>query len=118
MELISKLFKWCVCATLFVAGCGFFFASDVTGSIKPIFMAIICFGVLYWLSKSFFGLPKKLLALNFIVVAVAAGAAYFFYQGFGFLRGWSGFDLFFEWTLWCYAIGIPVMGFGFAKWDD
>ena len=118
MELISKIFKWCVCATLFVIGAGFLAATDATGSVKPIFVTILCFGMLYWLSKSFFGMPKKLLLINFIVLAVAGACSVFLYQGFDFLSGWGGYDVFFEWNLWCYVIGIPVMGFSIAKWGD
>jgi hypothetical protein len=117
MDLLVKIFKWCVCATLFVIGCGFLFATDATGSIKPIFVALVSFGILYWLSQSFFGMARKLLLINCIVLVAAAGCAFYLYQGFDAFRGWRGYDVFFEWALWCYAIGIPVMGISFKKFD-
>ncbi len=117
MQTFIKIFKWCLCATFFVIGCGFLAATDATGSIKPIFITILCFGILYWLSKSFFGASKSLLLVNCVVLGIAGACSWYLYQGFDFLSSWHGYDIFFEWALWCYVIGIPVMGFAFKKFD-
>lgn len=117
MELMIKVFKWSLCATFFVIGAGFLWATNMTGSVKPIFVSILSFGILYWLSQAFFGKTKVLLGMTIAVLAVSCFCSLYFYHGFDFLSGWHGYDLFFEWALWCYAIGIPVMTISFKKWD-
>lgn len=121
MELMGKVFRWWVCVTLFIFGTGFLAAVQFTGSVKPVFVCILSYGVVYWLSKSFLGLPRKLLAINVGVLGIAGACSFIFYPEFyqyvDIARNWGEYDIFLAWTLWSYAIGIPVMALSFAKWD-
>lgn len=106
-DIFTKTMKWFFCSSFFVLGVFFFYLSDYNQDPKPIILGLFSFGVVYWLSKSFYELPKKLLLTNFgVLIASAVVAHYVLDFGLNFFIAWYG---------WLAIIGIPVMAYTFTK---
>lgn len=112
-DIITKFIKWFISVTGFIYGASFLLRAEYTGEVKPVFFAVLCFGIVYWFSKSTYEAPRKVLFYTIgVLVASAAAARYVDLDMMLFQIGY-----FFSWHLWAFLIAVPVMGYAMSK-DD
>ena len=112
-EIGGYVAKWLISASFFILGCVFLIKVADTGSIKPIIVSILSFGMVFWLYKEQGTINKpRVFATLFTIVAASAAAryVYFDYPVFNISFGVS-------WWVWTAIIGIPVMAFAKAKFE-
>lgn len=112
-ETITKFIKWFISISAFIYGVSFLMRAEYTGTIKPVFLAVLCFGVVYWFSKTTYEAPRKILFYTFGVLLVAGAAAR--YVDLDMMMFQIGY--FASWQTWAFLIGLPVMGYVMSR-DD
>ncbi len=107
-----KYLKWYIGIAFFIAGIYFIQLTAHIG-IKPAILAIFCFGMTFWLSKSTYESSKPIM-IGSTVTVVGAG---FLSRYFLVFHAPLGLDLNFYvwWLASAFLTGIPVMGYAFKK---
>lgn len=113
-EVIVKFIKWFISISAFIYGVSFLMMAEYMGEIKPVFLGIMCLGVVYWMSHSTYEAPRKILYYTVGILIVSGGAARYID-----LSQYAPFDIsyFFSWNIWAFLIAVPVMGWSLAQ-DD
>jgi hypothetical protein len=114
-DIFAKVIKWCISTTFAITGWGCLILARDYDSIKPVFISVVSFGVVYWLyewGKKDISKPRIVITVLVFIAALAA-ALYvqidnvFFYYG----------NIYYTWWVWCMIIGIPVMAVSYKKYD-
>lgn len=112
-EIGGYVAKWLISASFFILGCVFLMKVADTGSIKPIIVSIVSFGVVFWLYKEEGTINKpRVFATAFSIVAAALAATYLYFD-------YPVFNISFgiSWWVWTAIIGIPVMAIAKKKFE-
>lgn len=112
-EVIVKFIKWFISISAFIYGISFLMMAEYKADIKPVFLAVLCLGVVYWMSHSTYEAPRKILYYTVGVLIISNFAARYIDLDFFLFQ----ISYFLSWNLWALVIAIPVMGRTLAK-DD
>ena len=109
-----KYLKWFVGIAFFIAGIYFIQLTAKTG-IQPAILAVFCFGMTFWLSKSTYESSKAVMVGSTVTV-VGSGFLSRYFLG-DFVANTFGLDLNFYvwWLATSFILGIPVMLYAFKK---
>lgn len=117
-DLFLKSLRWSIFITFIIGGIGFFIAVQ-EGTIKPLMLSLLSFGVAYWMSDSWRGLAAKAMILSILWVMFSALLAD---RLPNLARNLAGVDIYLNfyirWIGLSFFPGIPVMMYIFKKHDN
>jgi hypothetical protein len=97
----------------FVAGLGLAHNVSATNDMTSLGVAILCFGIVFWLSKSTYQNSKKVMMYTVAIIAGTGVLAWFFVADL--LYYFTGFGFYCAWELCALLIGTPVMAYVFKN---
>ncbi len=118
-EAFLKSIKWLVMAVCAVVGTSAFIISDNTGSIKPVLLGILTYGVIYIMSYFWEEFRGRLLLYSIFVFLGLSFASAYVPEAMHVLFGYPVrlFDPFYVWGITVAGAGLPIMTFVFYKYD-
>lgn len=119
-EYFLQACKWYVLALCAVVGTSAFIISDDTGSIKPVMIGVLSYGVIYIMSIFWTEFRGKVLLFSFLTFLGISIASPYIPTALYILFGYTT-TAFNEYALWAAAmgvIGIPIMTIVFRKYGD
>ncbi|MBI1301823.1 MAG: hypothetical protein GC137_09235 [Alphaproteobacteria bacterium] len=118
-EAFIKALKWFFLALCAVIGTSAFILADERGTIKPVAIGILAFGVLYITSYFWKMFRKRTLFMCVIIFLVISFAAPYVPVALYILFGYpmEFFDPYYTWAGTIFAVGLPVMTVYFYRYD-
>lgn len=118
-EAFLKACKWLVLVECVVAGSTAFIISDATGSIAPIMIGILTYGVVYIMSYFWKEFRDKLLLISIGLFLVLTYASLYIPELLYIAFGWPlvGYNEFIIWGATVGIVGFPFMMIAFYKLD-
>jgi len=118
-EAFLKAVKWLVLVECVVVGSAGFIISNATGSIAPIMIGILAYGVVYVMSFFWKEFRDKLLLISIILFLVLSYASNYVPEMLYVAFGWpmEGYNEFYLWGTTVGIIGVPFMTLAFYKYD-
>ncbi len=118
-EAFLKACKWLVLVECAIAGTTAFIISDATGSIAPIMIGVLTYGVVYVMSYFWKEFRDKLLLISIGLFLALTYASQYVPVLLYVLFGWSliGYNEFLVWAVTVGTVGLPVMTLVFYKYD-
>lgn len=117
-ESLLQAMKWYVLVFFTIIGTSAFIISDKSGSVKPIMVGIISYGIVYIMSYFWREFRRKILLYSILIfMALTIASAYVPMMAYLLLNvdpNW--FDTYYTWAG-TMLIGIPAMVFVFHKYD-
>lgn len=105
---MSKLFGWLASMSFFIAGIKFAIAYSETSFMPYMGFSILCFGCIFWLSKTTYQNSKRVMTATTAILIGSGLVAKFvladmaqYYTGLGMYAAWEAVML---------LVGVPVMG--------
>ena len=108
-----KFLKWIISVAFLIIGAAFLQKFSDTGSIRPVGIVIMSFGIVFWMSKSTYEGPKKIFIISLILLGVAWALTHIFTGAF--ISAFTGLGFYTSWFLTTAAIGTPTMIYTFIK---
>lgn len=109
-----KLLKWLVSISFFIMGIYFLRMAAEDDSIRPVFLVIFSFGVVYWMSKATYEASKKTFLIGLGIVLFMGMVARFLVWPY-LLTADIIIDYYMTWELTSVVVGIPIMSYFFWK---
>jgi hypothetical protein len=112
---MAKTIGWLISMAFLIAGLGFAHNMSETGNMEPLGISILCFGIVYWLSRTTYQSSQKVMIGSVAVLVVSGLLANFVVADvIDEYLGWDiGFYL--PWVICMLAVGAPVMGYIFKN---
>lgn len=115
----EKAVRWYLMTIFMVVGSMTFFIASAENSIKPVWIGILCFGVVFIVISVWKTIRNKILFLTFgLVVGLSFAAKYLplhLYKATGYVLDINYYVL---WSLLILVVGIPVMTIAFDKLEE
>jgi hypothetical protein len=108
-----KLIKWIISVGFLIIGAAFLQKFSDTGSIRPVGIVIMSFGIVFWMSKSTYEAPKKVFLISLGIIIAGAILTHLFTGAF--IGAFTGFHYYTSWFLTTAALGVPAMFYTFIK---
>ncbi len=118
-EAFLKAIKWYILVGCAIIGTSAFIISDNTGSIKPVMIGVLGFGVVYIMAHFWREFRGKLLLYSILVfIALSFASPYMPYALYIlFAANPMAFNPFYIWGATVGVFGIPIMTLVFYKYD-
>lgn len=118
-EAFLKAVKWFVLVECVVAGSTAFIISNKMGSIAPIMIGILAYGVVYVMSYFWKEFRDKLLLISIVLFLGLTYASQYVPAALYIAFGWPmvGYNEFVVWGATVGIIGLPIMTIAFYKLD-
>lgn len=118
-EAFLKAVKWLVLVQCAIAGTTAFIISNANGSIAPIMVGILSYGVVYVMSYFWKEFRDKLLLISIGLFLALTYASKFVPEAMFVLLGWpmEGYNEFINWAVTVGLFGVPIMTLAFYKYD-
>ena len=118
-EAFLKAVKWYVLVACAIIGTSAFMIADQSGSVKPVILGILTYGVVYIMSYFWTEFRGKLLLLSILVFVALTFLSAYVPLGMYILFAYPMelFDPYYTWGLTVGVVGIPVMMLVFHKYD-
>ncbi|PCI57038.1 MAG: hypothetical protein COB36_01860 [Alphaproteobacteria bacterium] len=118
-EAFLKALKWYILVGCAIIGTSAFIISENSGSVRPILIGVLSYGVVYIMSFFWKEFRRKLLLLSIIVFLVLSFLSpkipIWAYILFNYNP--AAFDPYVTWAATVGILGIPIMMFIFKKYD-
>ena len=118
-EIFLKALKWYILVGCAIIGTSAFIISDNSGSVKPMFIGVLSYGVVYIMSFFWKEFRRKLLLLSIIVFLalsfLSPKVPILMYILFNYNP--ASFDPYYTWAATVGVFGIPIMMYIFKKYD-
>ena len=118
-EALLKAIKWFILVGSAIIGTSAFIIADNTGSVRPILIGILSYGVVYIMSYFWKEFRRKLLLYSIIVFLALSFLSpkmpLIIYILFGYDQ--YAYDPYYMWAATVGILGIPIMMFIFKKYD-
>ncbi|PCK00449.1 MAG: hypothetical protein COA45_01330 [Zetaproteobacteria bacterium] len=118
-EALLKAIKWYILVGCGIIGTSAFIISENSGSIRPVLVGVLCYGIVYIMSHFWKEFRRKLLLYSIIVFLalsfLAPQVPIYMYIFFAINPAW--FDPYYTWGATVGILGIPIMTFIFKKYD-
>lgn len=118
-EAFLKALKWYILVGCAIIGTSAFIIADNSGSVRPVIIGVICYGVVYIMSYFWREFRDKLLLYSIVVFLslsfFSAKVPVVLYILFGFPM--TLFDPHYTWAGTVGVLGIPIMTYIFKKYD-
>ncbi len=118
-ESFFKAFKWYIIAICAIIGTSAFIIADKSGSVKPVMIGVLSYGVVYAMSHFWKEFRGKLLLTSMIIFLILSFASpyipYLMYILFAYNP--ESFDPYYTWGVTMAVFGIPAMTLAFYKLD-
>ena len=112
-DLLPRLVKWVLSILFLIAGLKMIHMA-IEGQAWAFMPGLLCLGLVYWQYNGRDDIPKQIMLVTVFVLAVA-GAAAFYVPALPFFPFSGG--AFMAWAGWSMALGLPVVGWAFKKFD-
>lgn len=118
-EAFLKACKWLVLVECAIAGTAAFIISDATGSIAPIMIGVLTYGVVYIMSYFWKEFRDKLLLISIGLFLGLTFASTYVPEAMYVFLGWpmEGYNEFYVWGVTVGLVGLPIMTLVFYKLD-
>ena len=118
-ESFLKALRWLVLAQCAVIGTSAFIIADQTGSVRPVMIGVVTYGVIYVMSYFWKDFRKKILLYSIIVFLILSLVSPYIPMVLFVLFGtdMNGYDPFYLWAATVAVIGLPVMTLVFKYLD-
>lgn len=118
-EAFLKALKWYILVGCAIIGTSAFIISDNTGSVRPVLIGILSYGVVYIMSFFWKEFRRKLLLYSIVVFLALSFLSpkmpIIMYILFNYNP--ASFDPYYTWGATVGILGIPIMMFIFKKFD-
>ncbi len=118
-EAFFKALKWYIVAISAIIGTSAFIIADKSGSVAPVMIGVLSYGVVYAVSHFWKEFRGKLLLSSILIFLILSFASpyvpYLMYVLFAYNP--ASFDPYYTWGLTMAALGIPAMTLVFYKLD-
>lgn len=113
--MFVKVFKWFLSMSFFICGIAFLRMTEEMDNIKPMGVAVLCMGVVFWLSKSTYEAEKKIFFVSVAMLILSAAVAK--YLAGMVLMQFFGWDLgfYWRWEISLAAVCVPIMIYVLGK---
>ncbi len=120
LEGFINALKWYVLVGCAIIGTSAFMISEESGSVNPIIIGILGYGVVYIMATFWTEFRRKVLLISIIVFLVLSFASPYFPYLMYVLFGHDPFyyNQYYVWGLTMGLFGIPIMSFVFYKYGD
>lgn len=118
-EAFLKAIKWLILVECAICGTTAFIVSDATGSVAPIMVGVLAYGVVYIMSYFWKEFRDKLLLISISVFLVLTYVSGYVDQIMFILLGWpmEGYNEYLNWGAMVGIVGLPIMTLVFYKLD-
>ncbi len=111
-DSLLKAFKWYLSIVFLITGLFLFDLTEDGANIKPLFPALMCFGIVFWSSKLTYGAPKPIFYRTLGVLVVTGGLTYFAFSVLAI-----PFNFYLVWAAAVFLLGYLYMARAFLKYD-
>ncbi len=119
IEAFFKAIKWYVIAISTIIGTSAFIIANNSGSIKPVMLGILSYGMVYAMSHFWKEFREKILLSSIITFLILSFASPYipYLMYILFAHNPASFDPYYTWGLTMAILGIPIMTLVFNKLD-
>jgi hypothetical protein len=112
---VGKIIGWGFSISFLITAMGLSKNFSETRSMTSLGVSILCFGVVFWLSKTTYNATKKVMMATTAVLTVTGLATWFVLDDI--VEDMFGLGFYYTWEITAVAVGLPVMAYVF-KHDD
>src|SRR6185295_6454208 len=114
-QSVSKLIGWLFSVSFLIAALGLSKNYSDTQNMTSLGTSILCFGFVFWLSKTTYNATKRVMMTTTAILTVT-GLATWFALG-DLAQDFVGIGPYYTWEVAAVGIGFPIMHYVFKKED-
>ena len=111
MDVFGKILKWWFSTLFLVGGIYFLTLTQDTGAKGPFFVALLCFGMVYWAYNSRNKLPRPIILVTVGILGGTAGLLHYVPDIGAFITD----NFFVNWLALIACLGTPIMIYAYKK---